>query len=235
MGLYLTLSIRRLLQHARDIKNEFSDIDKINLNWLRNLLLGLSAIFALYLADQFFPDLLGMNILGDLITILVVILIYAMGYLGLRQPAIFTHVFNPDDQDQVSDSDDTQEKYLRSGLDKETSHAFLSELTRHMEDQKPYLEGDLVLPQLAEQLGISPNYLSQIINEQLNVNFYDFVNGYRVNEAKQRIRVAKKAPNILGIALDSGFNSKSAFYTAFKKATSMTPTQYRKSLNDPAV
>lgn len=235
MGLYLAWSIRRLLQHARDIKNKFSDIDRINLNWLRNLLIGLGTIFALYLADQFFPNLLGMNILGDLITILVVILIYAMGYLGLRQPAIFTQVTESTQKAEELSADNDHEKYQRSGLDRETSHAFLSELTRHMEEQKPYLEGDLVLPQLADQLGISPNYLSQIINEQLNVNFYDFVNGYRVEEAKQRIRVAKKSPNILGIALDSGFNSKSAFYTAFKKVTSMTPTQYRKSLQGPTM
>lgn len=96
---------------------------------------------------------------------------------------------------------------------------------------KPYLEGDLVLPQLAQQLGISANYLSQVINEQLKVNFYDFVNGYRVEEAMRLMRdTAKEKANILNIALDSGFNSKSAFYTAFKKATSMTPTQFRKTL-----
>jgi AraC-like DNA-binding protein len=100
-----------------------------------------------------------------------------------------------------------------------------------MEANKPYLEGDLVLPQLAQQLGISANYLSQVINEQLHVNFYDFINGYRVEEAKGLIRNAgPKNTNILNIALDSGFNSKSAFYTAFKKATSMTPTQYRKTV-----
>jgi len=231
LGLYLVLSIRKLIVHSRVIKGEYSDIDRINLAWLRNLLVGLTCIYLLYLGDQLFPDLLGMNILSDLTTVIVVVLIYTMGYLGLRQPVIFTQVFKSQ-QTAIEESNDLEEeKYRRSGLDKDTSLVFLDELTGHMEAKKPYLVGDLVLHQLAQQLGISANYLSQVINEQLNVNFYDFINGYRVEEAKRLIRDAgQEKINILNIALDSGFNSKSAFYTAFKKATSMTPTQYRNSL-----
>ncbi len=230
MGLYFLFSIKRLIAHSKKVKNEFSDVDKISLLWLRNLLLGLGCIIFLYLGDQFFPDLMGMNILGDLITVTVVILIYTMGYLGLRQPAIFTSAFISQPTGTEKSIEQVDEKYRRSGLDKESSLIFLDELTRYMEVNKPYLEGNLVLPQLAQQLGISANYLSQIINEQLNVNFYDFVNGYRVEEAKRLIRSAgQETINILNIAHDSGFNSKSAFYTAFKKATSMTPTQYLKT------
>jgi AraC-like DNA-binding protein len=185
----------------------------------------------LYLGDQVFPDLMGMNILGDMVTVMAVVLIYSMGYFGLRQPAIFTRAFVTQPAALPASVDPAETKYRRSGLDRETGRVFLNELTRHMETNKPYLEGDLVLPQLAQQLGISANYLSQVINEQLQVNFYDFINGYRVEEAKGLIRNAgKKNANILNIALDSGFNSKSAFYTAFKKATAMTPTQYRKTI-----
>ncbi len=236
IGVYLLASIKRLKHHSVSIRNEFSDIDRINLLWLRNLLLGLGCIFVFYLGDQFFPDLMGMNILGDAITVIAVILIYTMGYLGLRQPVIFTSSSQSAFSASRANTRPSEEKYNRSGLDKETSLVFLDELTRHMEANEPYLEGDLVLPQLAQQLGISANYLSQIINEQLNVNFYDFVNGYRVEKAKRFIRKAgKKKPNILNITLESGFNSKSSFYTAFRKATSMTPTQYRKTLKSPIV
>lgn len=234
LGLYLLFSVRRLIAHSRKIRNEFSDIDSINLAWLRNLLVGLGCIYVLYLGDQFFPDLMGKNILGDLVTVIAVILIYAMGYLGLRQPAIFTHNFVSEQKATASGTEEGEKKYLRSGLDKETGLVFLDEVTRHMQDNKPYLQGDLVLPQLAQQLGISANYLSQVINEQLQINFYDFVNSYRVEEAMRLIRNAgQKKINILNVALDSGFNSKSAFYTAFKKATSITPTQYRKTLSSP--
>jgi AraC-like DNA-binding protein len=230
LGVYLLLSIRLVMAHATRIRNEFSSIEKINLNWLRNLLVGLGCIFLLYLGDQFFPDLMGMNILGDMVTVVVVILIYAMGYLGLRQPLIFTRdSMIPVTSEAESDAQ-AEEKYRKSGLDKETSRLFLEQLSSYMETEKPYLDGGLVLPQLAQQLGISANYLSQIINEQLQVNFYDFINNYRVEEAKRLIRDSGGRPNILNIALDSGFNSKSAFYTAFKKATSMTPGVYRKTL-----
>jgi AraC-like DNA-binding protein len=236
LGLYLMFSIRRLIIHSTSIRNQYSDIDKINLAWLRNLLLGLSCIYLLYLGDQFFPDLMGINLLGDSITVVAVILIYAMGYLGLRQPAIFTGALVAQQTAIEERADQAEEKYRRSGLDKETSLAFLDELTGHMEAEKSYLEGNLVLSQLAQQLGISANYLSQIINEQLKVNFYDFVNGYRVEEAKRLMRSTERQnTNILKIALDSGFNSKSAFYTAFKKATSITPTQYRKTLQHPVL
>jgi AraC-like DNA-binding protein len=229
LGLYLLVSIRLLVAHAARIRNQFSDIDRINLAWLRNLLVGLVCIYLLYLGDQLFPDLLGINVLGDAITVIAVLLIYTMGYLGLRQPVIFTPAVAPAPATEATGT--AAAKYRRSGLDRETGRVFLDELRRHMETAKPYLEGNLVLPQLARQLGISPNYLSQVINEQLNVNFYDFVNGYRVEEARRLMREAgQKNVNILSIALDSGFNSKSAFYTAFKKVASMTPTQYRKSL-----
>lgn len=231
LGLYLLFSIRRLIAHARSIKNEFSDIDKISLAWLRNLLLGLGCIFLLYLGDQIAPDMMGMNILGDSITVVAVVLIYSMGYLGIRQPAIFTQAFVSGPAESGKNAGQPEDKYRRSGLDRETSRVFLEELTGHMAANKPYLEGELVLPQLAQQLGISANYLSQVINEQLHVNFYDFVNGYRVEEAKRLMQESgREKINILNVALDSGFNSKSAFYTAFKKATSMTPTEYRKSL-----
>lgn len=231
LALYLLFSIRRLLQHARNIRNEFSDIDRINLAWLRHLLAGLSCILVLYLADQFFPDLMGVNVLGELITVVAVVLIYMIGYLGMRQPAVLTQFRNQHSDEEGDSPHESKEKYLRSGLDRESSLAFLKELTAYMESSAPYLEGDLVLPDLADRLGISSNYLSQIINEQLNVNFYDFVNGYRVREAKRLIGDARDQKlNILDIALESGFNSKSAFYAAFKKVTSMTPTQYRESL-----
>ncbi len=236
IGFYLVICIREVRSHNNNITQEFSDLEKINLAWLRNLLVGLSLIYLLFVGDQFFPDFLGMNFLGDSITILAVILIYTMGYLGLRQPKIFTHSLRHIEQSTgnhatQNDSEfdlSSPNRYKKSGLDKETSQSFLDELLTHMVVQKPYLQGGLTLPELASQLGITPNYLSQIINEQKNLNFHDFINQYRVEEAKRLIQTTEK-PNILQIAFDAGFNSKSAFYTAFKKATSMTPTQFAKT------
>jgi AraC-like DNA-binding protein len=92
----------------------------------------------------------------------------------------------------------------------------------------------LTLPVLARQLDCSPNHLSQVINEKLNENFFDFVNRHRIEEAKRLLTQDERPQKILAIALDTGFNSKSAFYNAFKKQVHMTPAQYRSHLAEAA-
>ena len=99
-----------------------------------------------------------------------------------------------------------------------------------MENEKLYLDNNLSLKQLSEKLDIHPNYLSQIINERLNKNFYDFVNEYRVNEFK-KITLLPKNKNftLLSLAYDCGFNSKSSFNNVFKKFTKQTPSEFLKN------
>ena len=228
IGIYLLLSSHRAFAHYNNIKQHFSDLEKINLIWLRNLLIGLIIIYILFLGDLFVPNLFDINLLGDSTTILAVILIYAMGYLGLKQPRIFTQTVHEDSIPEVT-TPISVERYKKSGLDSDSSSVFLDELTSHMKESKPYLQGDLTLTELAGQLGISPNYLSQIINEQLNQNFHDFINRYRVEEAQRLLQASDtNRTNILHIAFESGFNSKSTFYSAFKKVTNMTPKQFSK-------
>ncbi|MEW8334076.1 MAG: helix-turn-helix domain-containing protein [Candidatus Thiodiazotropha sp.] len=230
IGVYFTLSIRRLRRHAREIRDQFSYTERINLNWMRNLLIGLGIIFAVYLVAVFFSASLGLDDeIVNLLMLLVVILIYTMGYLGLRQPAIFSHHSDREDKAPTGKETETK-KYRKSVLDSEMTGMLLSELKSYMAREKPYLDNTLTLPQLSRQLDIPPHYLSQVINERLKQNFFDFINRYRVDDAKQHLDNPEQAgKNILAIALDSGFNSKSAFYTAFKKHTGMTPTQFKHS------
>ena len=92
-----------------------------------------------------------------------------------------------------------------------------------------YLDGELTLQKLAKALAVSPHHLSQTINEQLNQNFIDFINAYRIEEAKRMlVDPAKKHYSILAVSEEVGFNSKSAFNTAFKKHANMTPSEFRK-------
>ncbi|MET0072305.1 MAG: helix-turn-helix domain-containing protein [Candidatus Thiodiazotropha sp.] len=230
IGVYFALSIRRLRRHAREIREEFSYTERINLNWMRNLLIGLGIIYVVYLVAVLFSDSLGFDDeIVNLLMILVVIMIYAMGYLGLRQPAIFTQHNDREDKSPTEEETESK-KYRKSVLDSEMTGMLLSELKSYMAREKPYLDNTLTLPQLSRQLDIPPHYLSQVINERLKQNFFDFINRYRVDDAKQHLDNPEQAgKNILAIALDSGFNSKSAFYTAFKKHTGMTPTQFKHS------
>lgn len=219
IGVYLALSIRRLAHHGRAIREQFSSIERISLNWLRNLLFALGLLYVLY-----FVALLGggERPLENVLNIATVIVIYTIGYLGLRQPIIFQQ---PDSAEAVAE----QPKYRKSALDDESSELLLQELRRVMATDRPYLDSKLSLGQLASQIGISSNYLSQIINQQTGSNFFDYINSHRVDAAKEILADPDRAKsNILTIAMDSGFNSKSAFYTAFKQHANVTPSEYRR-------
>jgi AraC-like DNA-binding protein len=122
------------------------------------------------------------------------------------------------------------EKYKRSALTEEQTDKILARLINVMEKEKPFLEMGLTLPTLSNMLDVSPHHLSQVINGRLKKSFFDLVNEYRVQEAKRAlVSPESRQFNILGIAMDVGFNSKSAFYTAFKKHTGMTPSRFKES------
>lgn len=101
-------------------------------------------------------------------------------------------------------------------------------LIAFMEQNKPYLDEDLTLQKLAAQVHMPEKELSILINQQIGKHFFDFINEYRIREAKILL---KDQPNltVLEILYQIGFNSKSSFYTAFKKETGVTPSYYRKS------
>ena len=97
-----------------------------------------------------------------------------------------------------------------------------------MQKEKPHLNQTLTLNNLAASLNVQPKILSQIINQNLNKNFYDFINDYRVNEAKTILSDNSKAEmTVLEILYECGFNSKSVFNTAFKRYTGLTPSEFR--------
>ncbi|MGB0860717.1 MAG: helix-turn-helix domain-containing protein, partial [Pseudoalteromonas spongiae] len=119
-----------------------------------------------------------------------------------------------------------QNKYKTSALSEDNLQHIANKLENAMQQEQIYLNAALSLPILAKSINTSSNYISQTLNERLKVNFFDYVNGYRVKHAKNELTNSNKT--VLDIAMDAGFNSKSAFYTAFKKYTGSTPMQYRK-------
>lgn len=120
-------------------------------------------------------------------------------------------------------------KYEKNRIDDELADMHIKELLRYMEEEKPYRDSNLTMPQLAEMVGMNNHTLSQVINARLNKNFYNFVNTYRVDEARRLLKDPDfENRNILEIAFASGFKSKTTFNTLFKKFTGKTPSQYRK-------
>lgn len=151
--------------------------------------------------------------------------INAAVYLRLRRADVRaeTHAATPD-------SASPAKKYEKSTLTPVRAARYEKRLVELVEAEKLYTDGDLTLQRLAEKLSISSQHLSQVINERLGQSFTDFVNSYRVREAKLRLADSKRSHlSILAIAESVGFNSKSAFNAVFKKHTGMTPSEWRNS------
>jgi TolB-like protein/class 3 adenylate cyclase/AraC-like DNA-binding protein len=122
-------------------------------------------------------------------------------------------------------------KYKKSLLQPDLLNKYQDQLTQLMSREKPYLNPDLALRDLAEMLGIPPNQLSQVLNEGFDQNFAEFVNSYRLEMFKSKVADPdKRHLTILALAYESGFNSKTVFNTFFKKMTGQTPKAYWKSV-----
>ena len=120
-------------------------------------------------------------------------------------------------------------RYEKSSLSPNASKAYIEKVIEAVESQSLYINRELRLTDVAKQLEMSPNHVSQVINENLQKNFFDFINQYRVVEAKKRIAEAPEK-TLLQIAHEVGFNNKTSFNNAFKKHLGMTPSSYRNGL-----
>lgn len=153
-----------------------------------------------------------------ILPLMVTVLVYLVCYSALRHPEA---LYGPADPAR---------KYERSGLSPEAAKAGLERLTTYMSAQKPYLDGELTLQQLGSRVGLAPNHLSQVINDNWQMGFQEFLNSYRVKAAEEMLLDPAAGDfSILEIAHEAGFNSKSAFNAAFQRHRGMTPTEFRKS------
>jgi AraC-like DNA-binding protein len=220
---YLILIVSTVVSYSRRVKNQTSLADRAILFQVRFLMMTFLALWVLgflhYILTISYPSY--NNAVTDLIVpVYLSAFVYALGYIGLRKPAAVTG---------IDDLPPPSIKYEKSTLTVERADAYLTRLLDLMEKERPFIDGDLTLQKLAKALAMPPHHLSQIINEQLNQNFFDFINLYRVEEAKRMlIDPAKKHYSILSISEAVGFNSKSAFNTAFKKHAHLTPSEFRK-------
>ena len=183
------------------------------------------------------------SVLRELAEYGLVICFYLISIYGLKQPAIFTvNSINNDIKKSIDLSapqkvegiteTKTQrvindEKYQKSSLTAELSTKVFDDINRFIHQDKLYLETELSLSQLALESGFSKHHLSQAINQCANKTFFDFINCLRIEHAKSLLH-GENNMNVLEVSLAAGFNSRSAFYNAFKKHTQLTPSQYKK-------
>jgi AraC-like DNA-binding protein len=233
----------------------------VTLTWLRNLLTGIVllagmavVLYLLELGEN--PSVVGLNpanVYDDYNLLGVAVFVYAIGFIGLRQPEIFDSrwhaIVSPDTNAGVaaeaSDAAKTgaaptgdvahKPRYARSGIDANRARSLKIRLIEIMDSEKLYRKQDLTLQDLADATGASTHNLTEVLNTQLGKKFYDFVNDYRVKEVAERLADPASAHlTLLSLGEDAGFNSKSSFNAVFKKHMRMTPSQYRDSFSSPS-
>lgn len=216
ISLYLLMSFQLIKSYNYRVRNNFSSIDKMNLSWLQRLL----AIFSvIVIIDMCITVPSVINHVSEVpyfeyFLFAEAAAIFTIGYLSLlHAESIFRN---------------RKPKYESSPLNKQLSLDLAAKLKMVMQDSEPHKNNELKLSDLAQLVGISPYYLSQIINEQYQKNFYDFVNEYRARSAAELLMTSQNS-NVSQIAFNSGFNNRVSFNNAFKKYIGMTPSQYRRS------
>ncbi|MET1411327.1 AraC family transcriptional regulator [Roseibium sp. HPY-6] len=220
-GIYILLIYVRLVAYRSRLKDLFASTEKRELRWIA-VVTGIGASYWILslissLLSYAMPGYGGLPTLVHYVLNLIVQTIVAVW--GLRQ--------RPGLRPEGNAQPVSRQRYANSALTKEDADRIAAKLRKAMASDKLYLDPNLSLWALARHTGVSDNYISQVLNEELGQNFFDFVNGYRIEAAKARL--SESDDTILTIALDAGFNSRSSFYTAFKKVTGQTPTAYRKA------
>jgi len=224
---YLSLCLHLLVTHSRRIRDSFSNIDRIQFAWTRYLLSIFVGVAAISLLLHIVPRTTqreGTVPDGLIFSFAAAVAIFALGYRGLRHSGLFP----AGSMEPTSAMDHRPKKYERTGLDETASEATRVRLDTYMKSEQPYLDPEMNLPQLAEALAVPAHHLSQVLNEKIGANFYQYINGYRLEEAKRRLNSKKtNRDKLLTIALASGFNSISTFNRVFKEFTGQTPSQFR--------
>ncbi len=237
---YILLSLKKLVRHRKNISDQFSNTERINLIWLRNLIIGLSCIWILVIFCKDEP-----------VFIAVVLFIIFIGLFGMRQTNIFSHhppvkknaVAEAEIKEEIitdqkissetdEDSNSEKIKYQRSILSESDMLFIFKRLTDLMDKERLFTNPELTLGETAQKLNIHPNYLSQVINSVAKKNFYDYINFQRVEEFNRLAQDPKNQKfTLLYLAFECGFNSKTSFNRNFKKIMGMSPSEYLKQIN----
>lgn len=221
--IYLFISFKLYYKIRSKLEDQFSNTYKFELLWLRNFLIVFTILF-IYDTSQFAIESLIVDLHWteewwyQFFSLLVVLYVGVKGYFTPVEhlPLLEPNLIHASQKD--SNKSDTK------NLDQQ-----LDSIISMVETETLFLDPNLTLTKLSKKTKIAPSQLSQIINQGTNKNFNEFINGYRVNLIKEKLKDEKNNHlSILAIALDAGFNSKATFNRVFKKIDGNSPSFYRK-------
>lgn len=230
---YLVAGLIFIRKHKRNLRDQFSTVKGIELQWLQTLLYTLGGILVLAITFEILSNtfLLVQPETGTIIIfILIAIGVFYIGIHGILQTDYFSD-YNPRLTDPGSSPGKTKRPGVHSRKTEKQKVELLDDkyeqLITYMETGKPFLETTLDLQSLAKLVDMKPHFLSMLINQKGGRNFFDFVNSFRINEFKEQVLdPANQNYTLLSIAYSCGFNSKTAFNRAFKNITGKTPSEY---------
>lgn len=220
MVIYAVLSFALIKnsEQSDTVKKKYNE-----LKWNKYLVVGFIVFIVITGIQTFGIAVSGYKYIIELDSALMItcaFMIYSSIYFTVKNPDVFIGSFKKI----------PLLKYNRSSLTEEKSVEYLNTLIKFMEVEKPYLNQDLKLSDLSQQLSIQTHHISQIINEKLNLGFSDFINKYRVNDAKRLLKDPEYDRfTILSICYEVGFKNKASFNNAFKKFTKLTPSEFKNS------
>lgn len=224
---YIVLCFLALRKYQKMLPEYYSALEKINLNWLKYIIVSLIILFIgvfCMIALGTRTDIIPFDKIFRIVAVVQSGYLFCIVFFSLRQSLVFHQQGTLDMNNVVA----KEEKI--NILDEKGSDSVSQKLLKFMETEKPYLDEELSLQKLSSLMNISTHQLSQTINQALHTNFYKFVNAYRIEEVKKKLRDPEfEKYSILGIAFESGFNSKSTFNKIFKEETGMTPSEFKKS------
>jgi len=251
----MVYAFRILQDHQKKLADFYSDLDSKSLTWVKSII-ALNILIHFLSISTFIFDLSQVEIIESLIDFsalgLTVFMIFWITYHGFSQPEIFkqrlflatennvnigianlgitpTIVLDKEIQKPLEISELIVKK---DPIISETDLQRFNEIKEKIKGQELFANPKLNLHALSEALDLKEKELSRLINECGKVNFYQFINAYRIEKFKQLVESSNAHHfTLLGLATESGFSSKSTFYTTFKKLEGMTPKQYEKSIN----
>ncbi|MFT3682132.1 MAG: helix-turn-helix domain-containing protein [Ferruginibacter sp.] len=224
--LYTTVAFLKIRRHQKNVQLFSSDTAAIDLSWLERIIIILFTTSLLFASYSFLNDMPAPNVYINFIELLAV---FFIAYYSLKQKEIYPANEKERTELIAFNEEPPEPDPKRKIVADEDIDGLKDRLTRLMTKQEPYLDSELNLVKLADMMSISSHQLSYLINTGFNENFFQYINTYRVAKAKDLLSNNEKNNlSILGIAFESGFNSKTSFNTTFKKITSKTPSEFKK-------
>jgi AraC-like DNA-binding protein len=237
-GTCLILCFRQLARFRALLKDHFSDISKLGFAWLKGILIFMALISVLdagmpiaWIVEGRGSSIGGLS--GLVPGIADLALVFFVALFAFIHPDVFRYLDQfyrspPELRQGVRMGARERPKYLKQAFPTERRKECLERIRDFMSREKPYLHEKLTIVEFSEMIGLPVHLISMTINSELSQNFYAFINNYRIEAAKDKLRSQEcMDSSILDIAYEVGFNSKSTFNAIFKRSTGTTPKKYR--------